>query len=399
MAIYFETTNLKKMKIPTIKDTLKREEKKHGKKSVDYTIIKELGDLELSDIAIYAGMFLAKRKQKPYYTISDLKHLLTDRDFIDDELIPLLDKSDKFDKLPTQKKKTAAIELAQNIIDNEAEVIQIVNNYLLAQSTDVTFAHQLSVKQLNELFNIIKNVIETMKTIYDEDDRELKILLNSISWFTDSQKTTSSWLNELLKDVSGAIRLSLRDVKEMKQEGGLSEKEVAALNSLKVKLENFEQELNRFLSANILWPESEHDIDGLKDLRKYITDLEKYRVKAKSVIDQYRKRKDKLIDVKSEDDEDNEILAATGWDDTKLNALIRQTIKDIYDEVISADAIEKQEIVNNKAKELLQTQKGLEKYLSNETYDPEGEIAGLLAKAIADPNIQKGRPKKEEGNI
>lgn len=398
MAIYFETNNLKKMKIPTIKDVLKKEETKHGKKSADYSIIKELGELKLSDVAIYAGMYLAKRKQKPYYTVSDLKHILTEKDFIDDELIPLLDRESKFNKLDSVRKKSKALILAQNVIDNEAEVIQMVNNHLLAQSKDVTLAHQMSVKQLNEMYNIIKNVVDTMQTIYDEDDRELVNLMQSLNWKKAGEKSTTYFLNTVIRDVSSAIGLSLRDMKEMKQEGGLSEREVAALNSLKLRLEDNNKELNKFESINILWPESENDIEGLPGIRKYLIEIERYRLKAKSVIDQYKKRKDKLINVKSEDDEDNELIEMSNWNFEKVHALARQSIKDLYETVVRADVEERQEMIFKLAKDLLEEHKGLEKFLSQDSYDPEGELVGILTKIARDPNITKGRKKGDVEN-
>ena len=66
MGIVFEAAGSgkpQKVKLADIKQVLKKEESKHGKKSADYQLIGELGKLGLSDIAIYAGMYLARRKQ------------------------------------------------------------------------------------------------------------------------------------------------------------------------------------------------------------------------------------------------------------------------------------------------------------------------------------------------
>ena len=52
-----------------------------------------------------------------------------------------------------------------------------------------------------------------------------------------------------------------------------------------------------------------------------------------------------------------------------------------------------------KAEELLKTQRGLGTFLSHNSYDPEGELAGLLGRAVNSVNTMKGRPTEDMEEI
>jgi len=396
MAIYFEI-GMKDVKLGNIKDIQKKEDAKHGKKNISSQIIKEFGALNMSDIAMYCAMYLSEHNVKPYYTVQDLQEALTTRAFIDENLIPFLDKSDAMQKLPPAEKKRMALKIAMNIVDNERETIRIVNDYLAAQSSNKVMAHQMSPKQIKELYNIIEesvNMIEKIegftKKVFDESSDTYAKLLDEFYWTPDSLQTTSVWLNTLVKSVSAGLVLAMRDIKNIKDVQGLSEKQIASLNKHNITIKSLNSELNKFVGQMILWPESEHVLTGLHGLKKYFNEMEKYRKEAKEVIDLYKKRKDKLIDVRSEDDEENLAIEAKDWSDEKLLAVIRQSAKDIADITRGAEFTERNDIIHDKVLELIQIP-GLYSFVSKMSGDPESELAGRLGKALNSPDLMKGR--------
>lgn len=401
MAVIYDESKVPKLQLKNISAIKKIEETKHGKKSAAYQIIKELGDLDMSDIAIYAAMYLAGIKQKPTWTVDELKDQLTRKDFVDDKLLPLLEKSDKFQSLPEAEKKKKAYEVAQSIADSEAEIIQIVNEHITANSskTQTTLAHQLTPGQLRQMTAMLTKIITTLGKMYRSEEPELATLIASMVWYTDSKKTTNLWFNTLLRDIAAMIGLALKDIKDAKREKEISEKEFATLNSLQKQFEVYQRELNEYEGMNILWPESEKDIKGITGIKQYMAEVEVYRNKAKAIINQYAKRKDRLMGVKSDEDEENVALEAKGWDDTKVQALVRRTVREAYKNIAVADATEKAAFVNAKAEELLKTQRGLGTFLSQNSYDPEGELAGLLGRAVNSVNTMKGRPTENMEEI
>ena len=396
MAVTYNEAKIPKINLKNIGSIKKEQEQKWGKKSAAYQVIRELEELNMSDIAIYAGMYLASIKQKPVWTIEDLKDILVRKDFIDDKLLPLLNRTKKFQSLPEPEKKAKALLIAQGIADGEAEVIQIVNTHLTANSKDVTLANQLTPGQLRQLLNMLNKIVDILNKIYDKNEPEIVNLMKSIIWYTDSKNTTNVWFNTLLRDFSGIVGLAIRDIKDMKRDKGISEKEFAVLNSLQKQFEGFSNELNEFEKLNVLWPESENDIKGLTGLKQYIAEVEAYRVKAKQVIDQYIKRKDKLMNVRSEDEEDNIAIQTAGWSDEKINAMIKKIIKDNYNLLAAADLAERAAFINEKSAELLNTQRGLNTYMSKTSHDPESVLAGMFGKMIVNPNVFMGRPENQE---
>ena len=162
------------------------------------------------------------------------------------------------------------------------------------------------------------------------------------------------------------------------------------LNKHNITIKSLNSELNKFVGQMILWPESEHVLTGLHGLKKYFNELEKYRTEAKEVIDLYKKRKDKLIEVRSEDDEENLAIEAKDWSDEKLLAVIRQSAKDIADITRGAEFTERNDIIHDKVLELIQIP-GLYSFVSKMSGDPESELAGRLGKALNSPDLMKGR--------
>jgi len=393
--IIFNEGNVPRVKLDNIGAIKKVEEKKHGRKSISYQLIQEFEELDFSDIAIYAAIYLASMKQKPYWTLEDLKDQLTNKTFIDEKLVPFLSKSKKFDKMKPVDKKKKAYEIAQNIVDNESEIIQTVNTYLVANSKNITLAHQLSKSQITQLLKIFTDVINTLKKIYDENDKEVTKLVNSIIWYTDSKNTTSSWLNVFIKDLSSTIVMTLQEIKNMKKEKGISEKEFALLNSLQKAFETYNSDLNEFHDLNILWPESDSDIKGLTGLKQYFNSLEKYRSEAKKIINQYIKRKDKLLNVSSDDEEENDQILDAAWK-VKFDGVIRKAAKEVADAYRKTDITERSDVLIKKAKELLSSEKGLKKHMESFTYDPESELVKILTGAVENINILRGRPENEE---
>lgn len=397
MAVFYNEASIPKIKLQNIKGIKRQEDVKHGKKSAAYSIIKEFSELNMSDIAIYAAIYLSKIKQKPLWTVDELKDQLTRKDFIEESLLPLLEKSEKFQSLPEPDKKAKALLIAQSIADSEAEVVRIVNEHIsvTGSSQDNTLAHQLTPGQLRQLLATITKIVGLIKKLY-ADGEEFKEIMASMTWYTDSKNTTNAWFATLLTDLSGTIGITLRDIKDMKQDSDVTEKEFATLNSLQKQFEGFNSDLTEYQNMNILWPESENDIKGLTGLNQYFKELEAYRAKAKTIINQYVKRKDKLMNIMSDDEADNVAIEAQGWNDEKLSALIRKTLKDNYEALVVADIKERADFMNIKAEELLANQKGLRSFMAKDSYDPESELAGLLAKAAKDPNIFKGRKQNIE---
>jgi 3-methyladenine DNA glycosylase AlkC len=399
MTVIYNEANVPKLKLGSIKNIVNAENKKWGKKSAAYQVIKEFTDLNMSDIAIYAAIYLSRIKQKPMWTLDDLVDQLTRKDFVDENLVHFLEKSPKFEGLDDSEKKEKALLIAQSIADSEADIINIVNEHIMASSaqTNRTLAHQLTPGQLKQMLTVITKIISTLQKMYG-DDKEITKLVDSIVWYTDSKKSTSVWFNTFLRDLGAHLGLALRDIRDMKKEKGTSEKEFAILNSLQKQFEGYQVDFNEYEAMNILWPESENDIKGISGLKQYFVEIEAYRTKAKTIITKYMKMKDKLMKVESEDEEDNVAIKASEWSDIRVKMLVKKTIKDNYNELLTADLEDRSNFVNKKAAELLQTRKGLEAFMSQNNHDPESELAGLLAKAIVNPNTNKGRPAdvKEE---
>lgn len=398
MGIVFEAAGSgkpQKVKLADIKQVLKKEESKHGKKSADYQLIGELGKLGLSDIAIYAGMYLARRKQKPYWTLDELKDQLTRRDFVDEKLRPMLDKTWKgFRGMTEQRKKEKALEVALSVIENESETIRTVNEHIAAQGTNSTLAHQLSKGQLSKFAESLSSAVSKITRMYGADDPDVAALVESIEWDPDSDKTTSAWLNGVVKAVGGALGVAARDLKEMKK-GAESEKRAAAVNSAMKSVESSRAELDEYDKMGILWPESDAPIKGVAGVASYVRKLESQRAAAMEIIGQYERRKDAILDLASSDADEDAALAGAKWSAEKVATLVSRMARRWANDEGGArayDDAERASAAQALAKEALR-RRGLAEFLSKDHPDPEGELAGMFGARLSSPDLLKGRPE------
>ena len=387
------------MKVPNIDSVIQTETKKHGKKSAAFTLINELGQLDLNDIAIYAGMYLAGLLKKPYWTIDEIKDQLTRGDFVDEKLMPLLTASSaKFKNMDEKTKKAKAMEIAQSIIDNESETVTTVNEFLMANSKSSTLAHQLTKGQLGRLVELLTKVVDRLGRMYGEDEPDVQALVNGLTWNPDNKETTSAWLNAQIKEIDAACGVAVKDLKDMVK-GERDDKRRATIISATKVFEGFMKELGTYESMGLLWPESDTPIDGLKGIAKYVRGLESEREQAKEIIDQYEKRKELISQLASEDEEENAALSAAGWSDEKVQTIVNKEAKawasgageKLFDE------IERSKQAQSLAAEMLKKHRGLEEYIISQDHpDPESELAGIIGKRMASADLMRGRPNKQE---
>ena len=387
------------MKVPNIDSVIKTETKKHGKKSAAFTLINELGQLNLNDVAIYAGMYLAGLLKKPYWTIDEIKDQLTRGDFVDEKLLPLLNASSKkFKNMDEKTKKAKAMTIAQSIIDNESDTVTTVNEYLMANSKSSTLAHQLTKGQLGRLTELLNKIVDRLGRMYGEDEPDVQALIDGLSWDPGQKETTSAWLNAQIKEISAACGVAVRDLKDMTK-GERDEKRRATIISATKVFEGFMKELGTYETMGLLWPESDIPIDGLKGIAKYVRGLEAERESALEIIAQYEKRKAIISELASEDEEENTALSAAGWSDAKVQALINKEAKawasgageKLFDE------LERSKQAQSLAANILKRHRGLEAYINSQDHpDAESELTGLIGKRMASADLMRGRPNKQE---
>lgn len=410
---FFEATERKKKtdkeSFETIKSIIAKENKKRGKKSASFQLIKKLQEKEMSEIAIYTAMALAQLNIKPKWTIEEVMGALEDKNFIDDELIPYLVKNDVIDEeMSDEEKITIAKQIQENILQNEKNTIEYVKNVITSQSKikNSIFVHQLSASQLEN----IKNAIKEALTIFQSatSDFNMDSYLNYDA--ENSSEQTYQFFTKLLGGEAkasceslpleiSAVLAELNEVQKSKQiKSAQGRKKLAGWIS---SLESANKVFNAVSQKRIIWPESDSDIKNLDELEAYFVSLEEIRDKMMPVIRQYKKRTQTVTHIKSTDEEENKEIVQAEWDEEKVNNLVNSLVKNLLrnKEIRSIDYNDLIKKTDELAEKMFKKFDGLEEYLSIDHPDAIGELSGRIAARMGSSKALLGRPKKENISI
>lgn len=353
------------IKVPSV-DDLERilSVSKRGKPPIEKTLINTLrNDFDLSDIAIYTALFLAKREVKPEWTKEDIISLLTDRgDETENKgiLQPLLSKKfvDSMYIVPKGMDKKqirkAATEAFIDIIKKETELINIATKYIYTSrkkmGDNTVFIHELDDKEIEKLALVSSKLVGE-----GHDPNEMK---NGLAG-----KMTYQYFNEMWKDVLIYLNRKKTQLKKEGKELGTQEKSLLKLLS------------TYFPNKKILMPEATFKIKTPEDVRKYFNWIMKNKKILSAPIEKYVKR--------GEEWKAKKLLAK---DLNMIEPFIRAKVKELRDAYPNLSSfLSGQEELNknltiwaekNLPKDIIDTYNGLG------YKDPVSEFVGEVAKRV-----------------
>lgn len=384
---YFEAVNRRKeIKLENIDSIIKRESKKHGKKSIEYQVIQELKNEKLNDIAIYVGIALSKIMQKPKWNVEDITNLFNSKQFISKKFIPILDKVIK-KKVSEEELKKIALEIKNDILNNEKETLDQIRNTLNSMSTKkkITLAHELKKDDIIKIKNVIIDTINILSKLMPDDFK----IENILNYSTNSSQPIYNFINQL---VLGGQTSLLNEIEiaitELNNLINTNPEYKNKLIKYIIRLKNNKAQLERIHSLNILWPELDVNINSINDLEKYFNKIESDRERGQKVINTYKM---KIKKPKTVDKIEEEFTYKTFKQ--FLRKIAKQFVHD--NDVKIFDGKELTQALDKVSEKILKEMKNVKQFLKQDSYDPQSELTGLLAKEIKSGNFERGRPTKE----
>lgn len=401
---YFEANDKKsKTKLESIKTILNRESKKHGRKSAEYTLIKDLKNTDMNEIAMYIGIALVRSNLKPKWTVSEVKDILMSKKFISDELVPLLQKDYLADKNITDvEAKKLAIKVVDDILTNERDTITNIRNMIANQKRgkDTIFAHEFNKQRLNNVRNAILLALKTLK-----ESTEDFVLSDYLNYDVNGNVMTYQFINKLLglnyrsetKSLLAELTVVLSSLNKLRDSGEIDNEN--GIKKLGEWINNIKRCLNVFNKATtktIIWPEANESITDASSLKRYFDQLELEREKAYKVIRQYKKRSKGQTHVPTGDEAVDTAEAASQWNDEKLNQAVNKLVKNILGgrEYKMMNQVEVVSEADELAQQMLDKMEGLKEFLQEDHPDFLGELSSRIATRMMSNKALMGRPKK-----
>lgn len=310
----FEAENRTKQKItlPAIDATLKTEAKKHGKKSLNYEVIRELRAKNFNDIAIYVGMALAQTKLLPHWSLDDIVGELESQSHIDKKYAKHLKGKAKGS---TVQQKKIAMEIWKNIIENEGgrkiklsdkqgKEVEVKTDEIVDQIKDknIALAHEL-VGTRQKIEKAILNALGLFAKIASIEPSYKFDANKYYSFDPDKKPTTTQYINALIGRgiaYSGSPNPIPQEIMRL-----ITDFEFSA--ETEQFLRDISDTLNK-VNKNILWPEADFKIDSYEKLKKYFKGLSSpaESKRGEQIIKGYKK-KEKEIEKQTYGIDDNEL--------------------------------------------------------------------------------------------
>jgi len=311
---YYETyrgADAAKRDIPGSIDKLfKREEAKHGKKLIEYDIIKALQNK--SDVLKYAGIALGRSMSSPVkWTIEDIKTALGG------EKVDVPEKFKKYvahgsDKgLSELQKRSYGNEIAKHLIERDSEKRKDSSKQLEAGAKTVksTLASQLSKGDKNtQIESAILAGIQLLNNIKSGHDKYAFDASKLLNYSPDSNQSPTAFINELIQKIKS-------ELKSLKTKYDLDEKVEKHVSAIVNSLSD--------IPHHILWPEPNHKIDSQGALSKYFKGLRsnEEQKRGEKVLKNIKKEKQEKFDQSSNEHKMNVLIANAA---KHLEGLLRQ---------------------------------------------------------------------------
>ena len=371
----------------SIPEIMKRRQGR-GRKPADLSLINKLRAKEMNDIAIYVAIFLSKETTNKW-SIEDIESVLENRNFIDETLIPLLEKENKQTlDLTEEQKKELAYKIQTNILQNEKETITMIGNYITERRNKNTiFVHQLSQQQLESIFNLIKDCFEIFERLIKDFN-----ISNYLNYQQDDNNltTTYSFMNNLINiSLSTEITSSIEELTDLINSNELNENGIKSANKYINKLKKAENIFNKIAERTIIWVESNDSITDINSLENYFNQIEDEREKASKVINKYKKIKNTDIIL-------NDGIKTEKWDYSKLMNHIKKEAR-LKAQSLNVNTVTNSELISisdKMAQEMIIKNPGIQDYLMEDGYhDYIGELSSLISMQLKSKYIMVGRPK------
>jgi len=386
---YFEAIDRrgrKEIKLENIDAIIKREAAKHGKKSIEYQVIQELRKEKLNDIAVYVGIALSKISQKPKWNVEDIKNMFDSKQFISEKFIPILNNIIKR-KVSEEELKKIALEIKNDILNNEKETLDQIRNTLNTTSNKrkTILAHELKKEDIVTTKNAITETIQILSKLMPDDFN----IDNILNYSTETSQPVYDFINKLILggniSLIGEIEVALNELKTLIQ---TNPEYKTKLNKYILTLNKNKEQLERIHSLNILWPEMDMKITSLADLEKYFNLIEKDRPRGQKIVNSYKM---KIKKNKTVEKEENEFTYKT------FKQFIRKITKQFVNDndFRTFDGKELTSALDKVSEKILKEMKDVRAYLRQDSHDPQSELTGILAKEIKSGNFERGRPAKE----
>ncbi len=379
---YLETyrgADAAKRDIPGSIDKLfKREEAKHGKKLIEYNIIKALQNK--SDVLKYAGIALGRSMSTPVkWTVKDIESTLG----IADDKIDIPEKfknyiahgSDK--NLSEIQKKSYGNEIAKYLIAHEADSTAAkADAYKLeakiagVKETKSTLASQLNKRGKNtQIESAILSGIQFLQNVKRDHNDYTFDASKLLNYSPESNESPTVFINDLIRKIK-------TELKSLKTKYNLDKKVEEHINAIVNSLSD--------IPHHILWPEPSHKIDSQGALSKYFKGLRsnEEQKRGEKVLKNISKERQEQFN-KSSDEHKMNVLIADAT--KKLEGL--QRYNDDFDEELTKLtklAIRQHSWIKN----YLITNKDVPK--DAEDYEIEDELKSILYSGVL--KERKGRP-------
>lgn len=375
----------------SIPEILKRQQGR-GRKPADLSLVNKLKEKNMNDIAIYVAIFLSKQSTNKW-SIDDIENVLENKNFIDETLIPLLEKENKQTlNLTEEQKKELAYKIQTNILQNEKDTIEMIGSYINERRNKNTiFLHQLSPEQLNTIFNLIKDCLMIFERILSDYD-----VNNFLNYDVESGELTYAFMNNLINvSLSTEILNVLEELTDLTTSGELTETGIQKANDYIKKLKKAQNIFNKLGERTIIWIQSDNSINNINDLELYFNQIEDERSKASKVINKYKKIKDTDIILSAKDNKEV-------WDFEKLNEYIKKEARKKAQE-LNVNTITNDELINlsdEMAQDIIRKNPGVKEYLINDGYnDYIGELSSLISMQLKSKYVMVGRPKGVDNEL
>lgn len=324
MPFYFEepinARTSQRIQLPNLQELIKTEESKHGKKSLDYQVIRLLGN-QYSDVAKYLAIALARTSINPKWSMEDILAEIEEKTLIRKKFHKYLEKNgDK--RLSIKDKKKMALLIWNEIIEAEGQKnVQIIDTIEKASekanktlAAEVTQSKTKTLDKMGDIENAILNALKFLKK-FGEIDKAYEFSYTKYLNYriNNPDITTNSFINGLIGTANKEGVVSLTN-------------EIQLIKDKYEFADNIEQYLQDIIETladvpNILWPESDTDITSVEQLQKYFRMLRsnKEQIRGQKILKQYKKRAEKL---EQEQETQKNSGITEGKFDGFLNALV-----------------------------------------------------------------------------
>ena len=303
-------------------------------------------EVTYNDVAIYTAIVLAKLKQKPLWTLDEIRDTITSKKFMQEHYVDLVAETDG---MTDAKKQAKARELANWIATRHGEFVQVANSHIAAsiQKKGKAFvASQYSVDELNDIFAAIKKLSARYGKSVGKDTAYLAM-----------QRLLAELSKEYVAEKAG---------------GGEIPKDVASAGEL----------ISKVSGKRVVWAEPPFDISSANGLERYRAWNVNQRSKLVAAMGYLSKRR-KVV---------GELLKGDSAGSYDVRTLIgsRPEVQELAKAAGGMqDSSELANLINAMAAKLAKTEEIVGHPDIADHDDPESEIAGILTYVIRNPSAYR----------